>query len=71
LGVHDFPEPACQAALIKATALSTLSANGKATPATPPVSIIGGTPEGNEFTLFAKELADALKENDIEVFLCP
>ncbi|KAH9883278.1 polyketide synthase [Xylariomycetidae sp. FL2044] len=61
LGVHDFPEPARQAALIKATALPVSLTNGNSVHALPPVSVLSGLPDGSESVFFGNALLSTLE----------
>lgn len=63
LGVHDFPEPARQAALIKATALPVLSVNGNANGVddVSSFSILNAWPVGSNPVSFGDTLLNTLE----------
>lgn len=72
LGVHDFPEPARQAALIQATALPVASVNGNGVHAPPsPVKILGGLSDGIQDASFVSDLATSLAVQGFEAALRP
>ncbi|RYP74743.1 hypothetical protein DL771_002807 [Monosporascus sp. 5C6A] len=69
LGVHDFPEPARQAALIKVTALPvSSSANGNGVHSAP-VSVLSGLPDRDDLIAFCNELLGALETQGFDATL--
>lgn len=72
LGVHDFPEPACQAALIKATALPVTSLNGNGVNGAhvpPSISVLSGLPDGDGSASLCNEIRDAFQNQGFDATL--